>query len=147
MEISVSCSNAPFPFFFSQSNLKPTLRPMTDHWCKQFCQLFFSESSIFVSSNQRNIVLPCKLQIPKSKLLALFKPLWITFLHENSHFMVFQSFKTALTGRHIASIKWRVTRPKTHAIEACIFKYDVNKKKSPKKEPEPKPQLDASRPE
>ena len=47
------------------------------------------------SSTQRNIVLLCKLRIPESKLLALFKPLQITFFHENSHFVVFQSFKTS----------------------------------------------------
>ena len=41
-----------------------------------------------ISSIQRNIVLPCKRRIPERKLLALFKPLRNTFLHENSNFVI-----------------------------------------------------------
>ena len=48
-----------------------------------------TRSNIFrISSIQRNIVLPCKRRIPERKLLALFKPLRNTFLHENSNFVI-----------------------------------------------------------
>ena len=79
MEIAVSCSNAPFPFFFSvklETNSAAS-KLMTDHWSD--VNNFVSYSSVLVSSTQRNIVLPCKLRIPESKLLALFQPLRITF--------------------------------------------------------------------
>ena len=124
--------------FFSQSySAAPKL--MTDHWsdhrCKQFC-LYSPGPLLVYSSTQRNIVLPCKLRIPESKLLALFNTLRITFFHENPNFMVFQTFKTSCSKQQLwpalAAILL-VTRPKTHAIEACIFKYDVNKKKFQKK--------------
>ena len=61
---------------------------MTDDWSD--VNNFVSCSSVLVSSTQQNIMLPCKLRIPESKLVALFKPLWIIFFHENSHFVVFQ---------------------------------------------------------
>ena len=113
MEIAVSCSNAPFPFFFSVKleTYSAAAKLMTDHWSD--VNNFVSYSSVLVSSTQRNIVLPCKLRIPESKLLALFKPLLITFFYENSHFVVFQSFKNQLfktttlagAGCHIVSIQ------------------------------------------
>ena len=111
--------------FFSQSNLKPSYsvaaKLMTDHWSD--VNNFVSCSSVLVSSTQQNIVLPCKLWIPKSKLLALFKPLSITFFHENTHFVVFQSFKNQLfktttlagAGCHIALIQ----RTCNQAQNAC----------------------------
>ena len=51
---------------------------------------------------------------------------------------MFQSFKTSCSKQQLWPalvamllwFKWHVTRPKTHAIEACIFKYDVKKKKN-----------------
>ena len=122
-----------FPFFFFfWVKLEPNSaasKLMTDHWSD--VNNFVSYSSALVSSTQRNIVLPCKLGIPESKLLALFKPLRITFFHENSHFVVFQSFKMScskqqlwLAAAALAAIlfwfKWHVTRPKTHAIEANL---------------------------
>ena len=101
MEIAVSCSNAPFPFFLSvklETNSAAS-KLMTDHWSD--VNNFVSYSSVLVSSTQRNIVLPCKLRIPESKLLALFKPLRITFFHENSHFVVFRSFKTSCSKQQL----------------------------------------------
>ena len=105
-----------FPIFFSvkletnsaASNL------MTDHWSD--VNNFVSCSSVLVSSTQRNIVLHCKLQIPESKLLALFKPLRITFFPRKSPLCgvsVIQNelFKTttlargAGAGRHIVLIQ------------------------------------------
>ena len=85
-----------FPFCFSvklQTNSAASKLMTDNHWPD--VNNFVSYSSVLVSSTQRNIVLPCKLRIPESKLLALFKPLRITFFHENSHFVVFQSFKTS----------------------------------------------------
>ena len=71
------------------------------------------------------------MRIPESKLLALFKPLRITFFNENSHFVVFQSFKTSYSKQQncpaLAAILL-LNQAQTHAIEACIFKYDVSKK-------------------
>ena len=57
-----------------------------------------TQSNIFrLSSIQQNIVLPYKRRIPERKLLALFKPLRNTFLHENSNFVIFQSSLKATT--------------------------------------------------
>ena len=74
-----------------------------------------------LSSIQRNIVLLCKRRIPESKLLALFKPLRITFLHRNISTLCSFSHANNNSGRHIAMFKWLVTRPRTHAMEACIL--------------------------
>ena len=139
MENAVSCSNAPFPFFFSvklETNSAAS-KLMTDHWSD--VNNFVSYSSVLVSSTQRNIVLPCKLRIPESKLLALFKPLRITFFHENSHFVVFRSFKTSCSKQQLwlavpaLAASWPPycfdSNDKPHAIEACMFlKCDVNRK-------------------
>ena len=131
MKIAVSCSNAPFPFFFSVKveTYSAAAKLMTDHWSD--VNNFVSCSSVLVSSTQRNIVLPGKLRIPESKLRALFKPLRITFFHENSHFVCFSHSKPAIQNNN-SGRRWPPycfgTRPKTHTIEACIFKYDVNKK-------------------
>ena len=118
MEITLSCSNAPYPLLFSVKleTYSAAAKLMTDHWSD--VNNFVSCSSVLVSSTQRNIALPCKLRIPESKLLALFKPLPFTFFHENSHFVVFQSFKNQLfkiktttlargagAGRHIVLIQ------------------------------------------
>ena len=101
MEIGVSCSNAPSPFFFSVKleTYSAATRLMTDHGSD--ANNFVCCSSVLVSYTQRNIVLPCKLRIPESKLLVLFKPLRITFFHENSHFVVFQSFKTSCSKQRL----------------------------------------------
>ena len=123
-------------FFFSVKleTYSAATKLMTDDWSN--VNNFVSCSSVLVSSTKPNIVLPCKLRIPESKLLALFKLLPIISFHENSHFVVFQSFKNQLfktttmagAGCHIVLIQLHVTRPKVHAIEACIFKCDVNRK-------------------
>ena len=102
-----------FPIFFSvklETNSAAS-KLMTDHWSDG--NNFVSYSSVLVSSTQRNIVLPCKLRIPESKLIALFKPLRITFFHENSHFVVFQSFKTSCSKQQL----W-LTAP---ALAAILF--------------------------
>ena len=70
MEIAVSCSNAPLAFFFSVKleTYSAAAKLMTDH--RSDVNNFVSCSSVLVSSTQRNIVLPCKLRIPESKLLC-----------------------------------------------------------------------------
>ena len=72
----------------------PTLRPPS-WWLMTGLITDVNNFVLVYSSTQRNIVLLCKLRIPESKLLALFKPLRITFFH---HFVVFQSFKTSCSG-------------------------------------------------
>ena len=70
IEIAVSCSNAPLAFFFSVKleTYSAAAKLMTDH--RSDVNNFVSCSSVLVSSTQRNIVLPCKLRIPESKLLC-----------------------------------------------------------------------------
>ena len=136
-----------FPIFLSikLETYSAVTKLMTDHWSD--VNNFVSYSFVLVSSTQWNIVLPRKLQIPESKLLALFKPLQITFFHENSHFVVFQSFKnqlfktTTLTsaGRHIVLTY-------NQAQNACDWGLHIYVWRE-QEEPEPKPKLGTSRPE
>ena len=107
MEIAVSCSNAPFPFVFSvklETNSAAS-KLMTDHWSD--VNNFVSYSSVLVSSTQQNIVLPCKLRIPESKLLALFQPLRITFFHENPTLWCFSHSKRAVQNNNSGSRRRR----------------------------------------
>ena len=123
MEIAVRCSDVAFPLFFSVKleTYSVAAKLMTDHWSD--VNNFVSCSSVLFNSTQRNIVLPCKLRIPESKFLALFKPLPITFFHENSHFVVFQSFENQLfktttldgAGCHIVLIQLTCNQ----ALNAC----------------------------
>ena len=136
MEIAVSCSNAPFPFFFLSQTWNLLCGRQADDWsliwCKQFCQLFFPLNEILCC------LVNC--EFPKANFLLFLSLCELPFSTKIPTFVVFQSFKTSCSKQQLwpalAAVllwfKWHVIRPKTHAIEACIFKCDVNKKNSHK---------------
>ena len=136
-----------FPIFFSVKleTYSAVAKLITDHWSD--VNNFVSYSSVFVSSTQQNIVLPCKLWIPESKLLALFKPLWITFftkiptLCSFTHSKTSCSKKTTLTGAGC-----HIVLTCNQAQNACDWGLHIKVRRE-QEEPELKPKLGASQPE
>ena len=136
-----------FPIFFSQSNLKPTLRPPS-WWLSTGPMWTILSAVLLYLLVPLNEILCCLVncEFPKANFLLVLSLCQLPFFTNiPTLWPVFQSFKNQLqasAGRHIVLIQMTCNQ----AQNACDWGLHILVRRE-QQEPEPKPKLGALRPE